>query len=168
MHYEDRISGELFDQEQARLRQERQAAEALIERLDLGYQDIQATLDLALEIIGEDLCGLYQRADDTIRRLINQAIFKALYIIDEEITGAELAEPFAQLHALHNAISGAVDNVTAPKPAAGDKMLAANGKGPRPNRGWEPLAIGSNVGLMVARLGIEPRTLRFSVVCSTN
>ena len=91
MHYEERISGELFDDEQARLRRERHAAEALIERLNLGYQDIADTLDLALEIIGEDLHDLYRQADNTIRRLINQAIFNALYVSDEEITGAELA-----------------------------------------------------------------------------
>jgi site-specific DNA recombinase len=49
MHYEDRISGELFDDEQKRLKAERQAAEALIGRLSAGHQDIADTLDLALD-----------------------------------------------------------------------------------------------------------------------
>ena len=162
MHYEDRISSELFDQEQTRLRQERQAAEALIERLNLGYQDIQATLDLALEIIGEDLHDLYRRADDHIRRLINQAIFKALYISDEEITCVELAEPFAQLHALHTAISSVVDTATAPKPAAGAKIRATNAKSPRPNREREPLDVGSISDVMVGDTGLEPVTSALS------
>ncbi|HXN37743.1 MAG TPA: hypothetical protein VN892_06885 [Solirubrobacteraceae bacterium] len=57
--------------------------------------DIAATLDLSLEILCEDLPELYRRADDSIRRLINQAISNALFVCDETITDAELAEPFA-------------------------------------------------------------------------
>ena len=55
MHYEERISGELFDDEQARIRKLRQDVEALIARLSVRYDDIAATLDLALEILSEDL-----------------------------------------------------------------------------------------------------------------
>jgi hypothetical protein len=54
MHYEDRITSELFDEEQARLRLRRQDADALIARLDLSYKDIAETLDHALEILSED------------------------------------------------------------------------------------------------------------------
>ena len=71
MHYEDRISGELFDDEQARIRERRQDAEGLIARLSVRYEDITATLELTLEILGHDLHELYRRADDSIRRLIN-------------------------------------------------------------------------------------------------
>jgi hypothetical protein len=76
MHYQDRISGELFDDEQANLRRERHDTEALIARLNLNYGDIEDTLDLALEIISDDLHDLYRRADATIRRLLNEAVFK--------------------------------------------------------------------------------------------
>ena len=107
MHYEDRITGELFDDEQNRLRKQRQDAETLIARLNLGYQDAADTPDVALEILGEDLHDLYQRADDTIRRLLNQAIFKALYVCDETVTGAELTEPFAALRELRSAVHSA-------------------------------------------------------------
>ena len=44
MHYEDRISGELFDDEQARIRERRKDAEELIARLSVRYEDIAATL----------------------------------------------------------------------------------------------------------------------------
>jgi site-specific DNA recombinase len=135
MHYEDRISGDLFDDEQKRLKGERQAAQALIERLNLSYQDIADTLDLALEIIGEDLHDLYRQADDTIRRLINQAIFKALYISDEEITGSELAEPFAQLHALHSAMCDVVDTTTDPKRRRGRRNTGPQRQRPPPQQG---------------------------------
>ncbi len=144
MHYQDRISGELFDEEQARIRTRRQDAEALVARLSINYDDVVATLDLALEIIGEELHDLYRRGDDTIRRLINQAIFKALYVCDETITAAELAEPFAALRALHNAIRGLPD--PAPKDA----------KGADPDRGRAPFRVGSNNDILVRMRGLEP------------
>jgi hypothetical protein len=89
---------------QARIRERRQDAEVLIARLSVRYEDIAATVELALEILSEDLHELYRRADDQIRRLINQAIFNALCVCDETITDAEFAEPFAALHTLHTAI----------------------------------------------------------------
>jgi site-specific DNA recombinase len=85
MHYEDRISGELFDDEQTRIRERRKDSEALIARLSVRHEDVAATLDLALEILCDDLHQLYRRAEDSIRRLINQAIFNALYVCDETI-----------------------------------------------------------------------------------
>jgi hypothetical protein len=130
MHHEDRITGELFDDEQTCLRLRRQDAEALIVRLNLSYQDIADTLDLALEIIGEDLHDLYLRADDTIRRLLNQALFKSLYVCDEIITGAELAGPFAELRDLRNTIHGIVS--TTPHPAPATAVPARYPKTPRP------------------------------------
>ena len=162
MHYEDRISSELFDDEQARLRLQRQDAEALIARLSLNYQDVAETLDLALEILGEDLHDLYRRANDTIRRLINQAIFNALFVCDETITNAELAGPFAELRALHNAIRGVVDATTAPIQAILAETPGPNGKVPDPWRDREPLAVGSisNVMVELARLELATSWVR--------
>jgi hypothetical protein len=144
MHYEERISGELFDEEQTRIRERRKDAEALIARLSVRYDDIAATLDLALEILSEDLHETYRRADDTIRRLINQAIFNALFVCDETITEAEFAEPFAALRALHDAIRRL--------PASAGPLAERrrrrqrcpeNAKGPGPYRGREPFRVGS-------------------------
>ena len=167
MHYEDRISSELFDDEQTRLRKRRQDAEALIARLNLGCQDITATLDLALEIISEDLHDLYQRADDTIRRLINQAIFKALYICDEIVTTAELTGPFAALRDLRDAIHQLPSST--PYPAAADiaSTLPQNAKAPVPNREREPLDVGSISEQMVGETGFEPATARPPAGCAT-
>jgi hypothetical protein len=50
------------------------------------------------------------RADDGVRRLLNQAIFKALYICDESVTNDTLAKPFAELRTLHQAIQGVQAN----------------------------------------------------------
>jgi site-specific DNA recombinase len=50
---------------------------------------------------------LYRRCDDDQRRLLNQAIFHALYIEDDQITDHDLSEPFAQLHAVQDAWNAA-------------------------------------------------------------
>jgi hypothetical protein len=133
MHYEDRITSELFDDEQTRLRHRRQDAETLVARLNLGYQDIAATLDLALEIISEDLPDLYQRADNPIRRLINQAIFNALYVCDETITNVELTGPFAALRELRDTIHSGTTPYPVPATVASTPPQDAKSPGP----GWE-------------------------------
>jgi site-specific DNA recombinase len=48
----------------------------------------------------EDPQALYLRCNDDQRRMLNQAIFHALYVEEDKITGYELNEPFARLHAL--------------------------------------------------------------------
>jgi site-specific DNA recombinase len=159
MHYEDRITGELFDDEQTRLRHQREDAEALITRLNLSYQDIAETLALALEILGEDLHDLYQRADDTVRRLLNQAIFNALYVCDETITKAELAGPFAELRTFHNALRGIQNTTPDPTPATIlASTLPQNAKAPVPWGEREPLDVGSISNVLVELVGIEPTT----------
>jgi len=162
MHYEDRISGELFDDEQTRIRERRKDAEALIARLSVRYDDIAATLELALEILSEDLHEMYRRADDSIRRLINQAIFNALYVCDETITDAELAEPFAALRALHDAIRGLPSSAgSLAERRQRRQRCPTNAKGPDPYRGREPFRVGSISKHLVRPSGLEPpRTVK--------
>jgi hypothetical protein len=108
MHYQERISDELFNEEQTR-----------------------------------------------IRRLINQAIFNALYVCDETITEAEFAKPFAALRDLHNAIHGLPSN---PGPLAERRQRCpANAKGSDPyrGRGREPFRVGSISNHLMRRVGIE-------------
>jgi site-specific DNA recombinase len=146
MHYEDRISNELFDAEQASLRRERHETETLIGKLSFNYDDAQATLDHALEITREDLHDLYRHADDTVRRLINQAIFKALYISDEAVIESELGEPFVQLRALHAAVS---DPPSQNRRAQLRGLCLQNAKGPDPYRDRDLFRVGSNKATLV-------------------
>jgi hypothetical protein len=144
MHYEERISGELFDEEQTRIRTRRQDAEALVARLSISYDDITATLDLALKILADDLQDLYRRGDDTVRRLINQAIFNALFVCDEAITDTELAEPFAALRALQDAEPRLPSSASDVRPGGRRRQRCPkDAKGPRPVRGQEPFRVGS-------------------------
>jgi site-specific DNA recombinase len=160
MHYEDRITGELFDDEQTRIRSRRQDAEAIIARLSVSYQDVTATLELALEILGEDLHDLYRRGDDTIRRLINQAIFNALFVCDETITQDDLAEPFAALRAFHNAIRGIPSPTPAKALPTGIAAHAApeDAEGPAPLGERDLFGLGSISNVMVGPAGLEPAT----------
>jgi site-specific DNA recombinase len=159
MHYEDRITSELFDDEQARLRLRRQDAEALIARLNLSYGDIAVTLDYALGIVGDDLHELYLRVDDSIRRLINQALFNALFVCDEAITDAELAGPFAELRDLRDAIHGVLRATPNPMPASVlANTMPPNARAPVPWREREPLDVGSISEVLVELGGLEPPT----------
>ena len=152
MHYQERISDELFDEEQARLRRERLDADSLIARLDVRHEDIAATLELALDILGRDLQDLYAGADDATRRLMNQSLFAALYVCDEEVVGEELAEPFARVRALSDALAVGASVRTA-------ATVPVMTKAASPGEGVAALVIGSISEEMVGRLGLEPRTL---------
>ena len=161
MHYEDRITDELFDDEQARLRHRRLDAETLIDRLSVSFDDITATLEIALEILGEDLHDLYQRADDTVRRLLNQALFKSLYVCEELISADELTGPFAALRDLRDAIHRLPSSTPYPAPAtATASTLPHNANAPVPSREREHLDVGSISELMVGAAGFEPATSR--------
>jgi hypothetical protein len=79
-----------------------------------------------------------------IRRLINQAIFKALYVCDETITDAELAEPFASLRTLRDTIRALPGGAGSP---AGRRQrrqrCPAKAEGPDPYRDRDPFRVGS-------------------------
>ena len=155
MHYEDRISDELFDEEQARIRERRKDAEALIARLSVRHEDVATILALALEILCDDLQQLYRRADDQIRRLINQAIFNAFYVCDETIADAELAEPFAALRALPSNTGSPAER------RQRCQRCPAKAEGPDPFRSRDLFRVGSISEHLVRPSGLEPpRTMR--------
>lgn len=59
-------------------------------------------VEIALTLL-QDPQTLYLRANEEVHRMLNQAIFHALYIQDDKISSHRLTEPFASLHALHDA-----------------------------------------------------------------
>jgi hypothetical protein len=95
-YYSDRVSPELFDEEQARIKREREQAEGIVARLSLQFDDIERTLDLALTLV-TDVSDGYRRAHPRVRRLLNQALFEGIDISEEDVDGARLAQPFANL-----------------------------------------------------------------------
>ncbi len=140
----------------------------LLGALSVRHEDIAATLDLALEILSDDLHQLYRSAEDSIRRLINQAIFKALYVCDETITETELAEPFAALRTLHDAIRALPSSAgTLAGRRQRRQRCPENAEGPAPYRGREPFRVGSISEHLVRPSGLEPPRRKFSTRPST-
>ena len=166
-NYAGRVSDALYDEEQARIARERESAEGIIGKLGLRFDDIEATLDLALELV-TDLQAAYLRATPMVRRQFNQAIFEGLDIREDEIEGVRLATPFAELLAddlleelvvadSEEAIAGrpwppeAEERVPVGLPAAGPE----DNDGPDP-WGPRPFVVGSISESMVGEEGIEP------------
>jgi site-specific DNA recombinase len=147
-HYQDRISDTLYDEEQHRIAAERQAAEAIIERLSVQFDDIEETLDLALGLTN-DIQAAYLKASPTVRRLFNQAIFERIEVENEDVAGVTLAEPFRDLLA-----ADLLDK-------AGKPEVVEPPSDRSPGRaGQESLVAGSISGCGVGTAGFEPATSR--------
>jgi hypothetical protein len=79
------------------------AAEAIIARLNVRHEDLTEALNLMLGVFERDLHDLYLRANVTQRRLINQAIFKAIWVHHEDVERVELNSPFEEARAIAEA-----------------------------------------------------------------
>jgi site-specific DNA recombinase len=154
-HYADNISDELFAEEQGRIRRERAASETILMRLTIDHDELQAALALALQLADRDLQDLYLRATPHIRRLMNQALFEAIWIAHDDVAGSQLASPFYELHAL-----GRTSPKATPTPCPAALALAPAGslETAKAPAGAEALDRGSIRTKMVALRGLEPRT----------
>ena len=136
-------------------------------------------LGVGLDILADGIDELYLRADDTMRRLMNQAIFQAIWVCDEDVIGSQLTPEFAAITSIATGIEQAAVAYAATLPDPGGARtgpsavlaaLTAPSQEEAPDSTGETGA--SVLGLirtqMVARPGLEPGTPRFSVVCSTN
>ena len=93
-HYDDQISGPLFEEEQTRIRRERAAAEQTIEQLSADYSKTLATLDLALDLV-ENVQAGYSQAGPTVRRLLNQALFEQVRVHEDGVSERSSLSPSA-------------------------------------------------------------------------
>lgn len=158
-HYADKISDELFDDEAERIKGERQDAEAIIARLSIRHEDLVGGLALALKLVSADLSGLYLRANPTIRRLMNQAIFEFIWVWDEAHVQSQLASPFKELAAL--------SQITAADATAGEALLPELTAGTTNDQASKDLVVGSISDEMVGETGFEPATARPPAGCAT-
>ena len=170
-----------------RLRDIAQRRRHLRERLDQADSDLAdavRVVDLAL-ILLEDPQAMYLRCDDHQRRLLNQAIFHALYVEEDKITGHELNEPFARLHALQEARQ-ARSGPTSAAPSQDTTSAHASDTGPHnanrtlPHQGKDPVdtmdvlladihsGTGSSSASLAPPTGLEPVTCRLTAGCSAN
>jgi site-specific DNA recombinase len=157
-HYQDDISDELFHEEAQRIKQERKDTQAIVDRLSLRHDELRQFVSLTLRLVSTDLHDLYLRASPSIRRLMNQAIFEAIWIEldDEQIVylRAQLASPFSDVLRLRDDLR---PTGSAQKPD----------QAPDPLAGSEALVVGSISDKMVGETGFEPATARPPAGCAT-
>ena len=134
LYYRGSVSEEVLKAEQERIETERTEASRWVESAAHEAKDVMQALNEALTIV-EDCHANYLAASPELRRLMNQAIFQGLLLRVDDLQGQQ--QPvFRHLARLgHQA------------PTQGRR----NGQGPHSSGG-----LGSNVGQMVRRQGLEP------------
>jgi site-specific DNA recombinase len=159
-HYQDAISDELFQDEAKRIKRERKDAEAITARLSLRHDELATGLTLALKLASADLHDLYAKASPTIRRLMNQAIFTAIWVWDEDKTSSKLASPFNELAAFEQTSKGAKPDTTTANLSAWTLSPARgiNGEVSDAMTASETSDVGLISANMVELVGIEPTT----------
>ncbi len=125
-------------------------------------------IDAAVELL-ENPGDLYRRASDDVRRQLNQALFKKLYVYIDEITDAEFNPPFGDLieaDKLHR--SGQNDGTSLDSKRAsvteGSSLLFS------PSQAVLRIAFDdvSSNDHVVGPVGLEPTTRGLKVRCSTD
>ena len=82
-HYSDAIPLDLLKSEQQKIAKELAAIEHELKMHNMTFEQIRNNLKLTLDIV--ENCGdAYRNASDTIKRLMNQAIFEKFYIISND------------------------------------------------------------------------------------
>ena len=182
-HYSDAIPLSLLKSEQAEITKRLNIIEHDIKMHDTAYEEVRRSLTLALDLI--ENCGqAYRQADDTTKRLLNQAIFKGFYIYNEGEIKAELAEPFDQIVP---PIMDDIARITHAKSSDNDRLADAIEKAVRhiqtffgcgasfeqnkssyPNESNFFDSKSSSKNFLVDLKGFEPTTLRMRTVRSPN
>ena len=78
-HYSDAIPLDLMKSEQQKIAKELAAIDHEIDMHNITFEQITANLDMVLDIV--ENCGeAYRNASDTVKKMMNQAIFEKFYI----------------------------------------------------------------------------------------
>ncbi len=78
-HYNDAIPLDLLKKEQAQITKELAAINHEIKQHDMTFEQISQNLSDSLDLL-DDCAAFYRNTNDTIKRLMNQAIFEKIYI----------------------------------------------------------------------------------------
>jgi site-specific DNA recombinase len=95
-HYQDAIPLGLLKKEQARIALERAAAEVALAESRASREQVTYNLHRALALL-DNAHGQYARASGTVRRQMNQAIFTQLWLVEDEIVGADFTPAYRRL-----------------------------------------------------------------------
>jgi hypothetical protein len=106
-HYNEAVPMGLLKKEQARIAVERATAEAALAESQASREQVTYNLHQALALL-DNAYSQYVNASGTVRRQMNQAIFTRLWLIEDEIVGADFTPTYRRLLAddLAAAIAG--------------------------------------------------------------
>jgi site-specific DNA recombinase len=130
------------------------------DRIEVGLEVGVALLVDAIALL-QDGEELYRQCGDGQRQLINQALFKKLYVRDNEIAAAEFNEPFDELISARDSLShssGAQDDYRVTVQTCGNKSARLEAA---------LVGGGSSKALMVEMMGLEPTTPCLQSRCSS-
>ncbi|MGB6069162.1 MAG: hypothetical protein WBG53_01310, partial [Rhodococcus sp. (in: high G+C Gram-positive bacteria)] len=94
--YADAIAAPELRAEQGRIASERAVLEHDISKLNLDEQLVTRHLDNCLEVLSRAKT-LYESADATGRRELNQSVFAYIYVDDDEVVASDLQPAFRRL-----------------------------------------------------------------------
>ena len=155
LHYADAVPMDLFAQEQRRITRDLENAQRQLDEVTLAFDVVQNHMERALEL-AEDCHAAYVDADDSVRRLFNQAFFDKLIVHEDGAVTHELAEPFRLL--LDPTLPKQLADELRSTPECCDNEPlegSHNEKDPAQGR-----AQSSNVAVLVGPAGLEPATGR--------
>jgi site-specific DNA recombinase len=95
-YYHDALSIAEFKEEQQRHTRELAAVEAIIQQHLTSLEAIETGVDELLQLT-KDPVAFYEAAPDNIKRMLLQAVFEKIWIVDEQVVGVDLTRPFAEV-----------------------------------------------------------------------
>ncbi len=95
-HYAGKVSEHVYDRQFEQIQRDRAVAKKTLGDLNVSYDEIRSTLDRALDLT-RDIQAAYYHASSIERRFFNQAFFERLEILEDEVSGATVAQPYASL-----------------------------------------------------------------------
>jgi site-specific DNA recombinase len=95
-HYNDAIPMDLLKKEQARIAVERSAAETVLADSLASREHVESNLHRALALL-DNAHGHYISASNVVRRLMNQAIFARLWLVEDKIVGGDFTPAYRRL-----------------------------------------------------------------------
>jgi site-specific DNA recombinase len=173
-YFADAMDIEDFKAEQQRISRELTSAEAIIQRNMTSLGDIETGVDQALSLLVNPV-GFYLVASDPVKRMLLEAMFERIWLIDDVAVGADLTRPYAELLGVEASLdarkalagSSATHMTYERQEAVGlsstdprsylrverpQGLLTVDRKNPRPNA----MAVGSNLDQLVGLTGFEP------------
>jgi site-specific DNA recombinase len=173
-HYAGAVPLDQLKSEQQRISEQLAGAKELLSGNQLRREQLEASLDNALELLGH-AGDQYAGAPNPIRRQLNQSVFERFWLSDDEVADADLKLLFRRLldRDLAATLQTEADGIDADdaahvapvtpsgRPSAKDNVRPIrrpNGKLAHKRKNQHPEGTGSNELLLVAGTGFEPAT----------